>query len=205
MTDTQLTPGASGASGALWLYECVPSGALVGPATVAAGSLQALAETAQSLAERFHEKLIAFGIVSPSLTYLGGALAPEGVTVIAVAEHVPAKPNTDWLHDRRAELAELAELSDDWDHYGAPGPNLAAKAATETVLEIAHESGLEPNGVSASVDGGLVVYFENGHVELCNDGSAFLAMDVDGGGVDSREASQSGQELIELIRRLLPA
>lgn len=68
----------------------------------------------------------------------------------------------------QSQLAELADLRDDWNGYGAEAPNESALSAAGGVLNILNELDLLPSRIVASADGGvsLVFLIPGGYVDI---------------------------------------
>ena len=107
-------------------------------------------------------------LVDSGLLIVTGTIVPSNV--------VPADVQWHLLSER---VAALADLTDDWNSYGAPPPNQEALASARAVLESAREKALLPNEIVPSVEGGVVITFHiadrHADIEVFNDGSV-LAM-----------------------------
>jgi hypothetical protein len=76
-------------------------------------------------------------------------------------------------------LAELANIAEGWDSYGAPVPMPATIASAERALEKLRFSLLLPEIVAPSAEGGVAIYFSKGSqkafIEFLNEGEVLLA------------------------------
>lgn len=75
------------------------------------------------------------------------------------------------------KLSSFSKLSDNWDSYGAPRPNVTSIRRAKQLLEKLVDQGLIPTDVQPSAIGGTALVFEgkrNVVVEFYNDGDNLL-------------------------------
>ena len=75
------------------------------------------------------------------------------------------------------EIRRLQTISEGWDGYDAPAPNLAAIDGARRVLDQAFSNGHLPARILPSAEGGVFMVFSSrGNIEIFNDGSTLAAM-----------------------------
>jgi len=117
------------------------------------------------------------------------AMAPDAVVGVLIIPGQPAhavKERTPhWLAECYRRLAELQQLPEDWDSYGAAPPNDFAISLARKVLKRLHIVGLPAPHISPSAEDGVCMSFRKGglyaDIECFNSGE-MLAATSDGEG-----------------------
>lgn len=77
------------------------------------------------------------------------------------------------------QVAQLSNLSEDWDSYGAPAPAGESISDARQAIEKMRVNQLLPEVVSPSAEGGVSIYFSSGKqkafIEFLNEGEVVLA------------------------------
>ncbi|MCA1596080.1 MAG: hypothetical protein LC772_06615 [Chloroflexi bacterium] len=80
----------------------------------------------------------------------------------------------------KGSIEDMALLTDGWDSYEAPAPNLIARSLAEETLRLLVEAGFEPDRVAPSAEGGVAFSWRraNGdaNVEFFNDGEVLMGI-----------------------------
>jgi hypothetical protein len=107
---------------------------------------------------------------------------PAGVAIV-VDSH-----DNEPFRELEASLAVAANLSEDWDGFGAPSPRPAAMMNAQRVLDACRIANFLPSSVGPSSQGGVAVVFRLGvhyaDIECFNDGDILAAFDRGEGAPD---------------------
>lgn len=106
----------------------------------------------------------------------------------------------------QSQLAELANLEDDWNGYGAKAPSQRALRAAAELLVMLNDLDFLPSRIVASADGGvsLVFLIPDGYVDIeCfNEGGILAGFQLPGRPPEVGEIVLDKESLSELSERI---